>query len=118
MIIGRVLYGVGGESLFVATSTIISIWFEGKELAFAFGIDMAVGCIGMVISNLISPAIFNSSSPSEAFWVGVAMNAFALLSGIGIRYLDRKGHTGRVMTSIRPLHYYQPPCCKMTEVTL
>ena len=38
MIVGRTLYGFGGESLTVAQCTIIANWFIGKELAFAFGL--------------------------------------------------------------------------------
>ena len=32
MLIGRVIYGFGGESVTVATSTLLAIWFQDKEL--------------------------------------------------------------------------------------
>ena len=41
-IIGRVLFGLGGESLNVCQSTIVSRWFFGKELAFALGINITI----------------------------------------------------------------------------
>ena len=35
MLLGRLVYGLGGESLNIAISSILSIWFRGKEIAFA-----------------------------------------------------------------------------------
>lgn len=35
MILGRFVFGLGGESLGIATSIIINKWFVGKELSFA-----------------------------------------------------------------------------------
>lgn len=37
LIIGRVMYGLGGENMSVVQSAIVSKWFVGKELAFALG---------------------------------------------------------------------------------
>lgn len=35
MILGRFIFGLGGESLGIASSIIINKWFVGKELSFA-----------------------------------------------------------------------------------
>ena len=37
MLLGRVVFGLGGECLCVAQSTVVSSWFGEKELAFALG---------------------------------------------------------------------------------
>ena len=37
MLLGRVVFGLGGESLSVSSSALISSWFAGKELALALG---------------------------------------------------------------------------------
>jgi MFS family permease len=37
LIIGRVVYGIGGENMSVVQSAIVSKWFAGKEMAFALG---------------------------------------------------------------------------------
>jgi MFS family permease len=42
MFLGRVLFGFGGESIAVANSSILADWFEGKEVAFAFGLNLSV----------------------------------------------------------------------------
>lgn len=35
MIIGRFIFGLGGESLGISSSIISVVWFGGKELSFA-----------------------------------------------------------------------------------
>jgi nitrate/nitrite transporter NarK len=44
---GRVLFGIGGESLSVAQTRITSKWFKGKELAFALGMEMVFDHVGV-----------------------------------------------------------------------
>lgn len=55
MIAGRILLGLGGESLVVAATTVIAKWFRGRELALAFGIKV-------MIARLASVAADNSAS--------------------------------------------------------
>lgn len=46
MIIGRFIYGLGAESMIVAITTIVARWFKGKELSFAFGLNLTVARLG------------------------------------------------------------------------
>jgi MFS family permease len=46
MITGRLIFGLGAESLIVAITTVIANWFKGKELAFAFGLNLTVARLG------------------------------------------------------------------------
>lgn len=71
MLIGRVIYGFGGESLGVANSAVLAEWFKGKELAFAFGLNLSVARLGSVANNIISPALASSSTVVFALWFGV-----------------------------------------------
>ena len=50
MYLGRVLFGIGSESMIVAQSAITSRWFKGKELAMAFGITLTVSRLGTLFS--------------------------------------------------------------------
>jgi len=59
MAAGRLLFGLGAESLIVAVTTAIAKWFKGKELSFAFGVNLTIARIG-------SFAALNS--PSWASW--------------------------------------------------
>lgn len=46
MAMGRLLFGLGAESLIVAVTTAIAKWFKGKELSFAFGINLTIARLG------------------------------------------------------------------------
>jgi MFS family permease len=91
MLLGRTVYGLGGESISVATSAINSKWFAGKELALAFGINIAVSRLGSVFNNLISPSLANSHSTPVSIWVGVGLNTLSVLCAVIIYYLTKKG---------------------------
>ncbi len=46
MTVGRLIFGLGAESLIVAVTTILARWFKGKELSFAFGINLTIARLG------------------------------------------------------------------------
>ncbi len=46
MAAGRLIFGLGAESLIVAVTTAIAKWFRGKELSFAFGINLTIARLG------------------------------------------------------------------------
>ncbi|MFA6002964.1 MAG: MFS transporter, partial [Elusimicrobiota bacterium] len=46
MAAGRLVFGLGAESLIVAVTTGIAKWFRGKELSFAFGINLTIARMG------------------------------------------------------------------------
>jgi len=46
MATGRLVFGMGAESLIVAVTAAIARWFRGKELSFAFGLNLTVSRLG------------------------------------------------------------------------
>jgi len=46
MAAGRLVFGLGAESLIVAVTTAVAKWFRGKELSFAFGINLMIARLG------------------------------------------------------------------------
>jgi MFS family permease len=46
MLIGRLIFGLGAESMIVAINTIIAKWFKGKNLSFAFGLNLTIARLG------------------------------------------------------------------------
>lgn len=46
MATGRLIFGLGAESLIVAVTTAIAKWFKGKELSFAFGVNLTIARLG------------------------------------------------------------------------
>jgi MFS family permease len=51
MLIARFLLGVGSEPLIVAITTALAKWFKGRELSFAFGINLTIARLGSVAAD-------------------------------------------------------------------
>ena len=62
MAAGRLVFGLGAESMIVSTNTGIARWFKGKELSFAFGVNLTIARLG-------SFAALNSPSWAKAAFV-------------------------------------------------
>jgi len=74
---GRLIFGLGAESLIVAVTTAVAKWFRGKELSFAFGINLMISRAGSLLAQ---------QSPS---WAGFAYNYWRnpLLISVGFAAL-------------------------------
>ena len=46
VLLGRLIFGLGGECLVVGQSAFISAWFHGREVAFALGFVLSVSRLG------------------------------------------------------------------------
>jgi MFS family permease len=46
MATGRLVFGLGSESLIVAVTTALARWFRGRELGFAFGLNLTLARLG------------------------------------------------------------------------
>jgi len=46
MATGRLVFGLGAESLIVAITTALAKWFRGKELSLAFGVNLTIARLG------------------------------------------------------------------------
>ncbi len=51
MIAGRTVLGLGAESMIVAATTALAKWFRGKELSFAFGINLTIARLASVAAD-------------------------------------------------------------------
>jgi nitrate/nitrite transporter NarK len=74
----------------VAQSSIVSVWFKGKELAFALGINMSIARLGSVINADYVPSVYDSSGLGMALTVGFILCLFSLVNAIGLTALDKK----------------------------
>lgn len=72
--------GLGGESYTVANSALLSEWFKGAELAFAFGVNLSLAKLGSVINDVSSPKLAEDVNIVFAFWFGVFLCATAIAS--------------------------------------
>jgi MFS family permease len=49
MLLGRLIFGLGGECIVVGQSAFISAWFQGREIAFALGFILSLSRIGRCV---------------------------------------------------------------------
>ncbi|MBT8039777.1 MAG: MFS transporter [Gammaproteobacteria bacterium] len=52
MLAARFLLGIGAEPLIVAITCALAKWFKGKELAFAFGVNLTIARLGSYTADL------------------------------------------------------------------
>ena len=86
---GRLIFGLGAESMIVAVTTIIARWFKGKELSFAFGLNLTVARLGSFLA-LNSPSWGKSLYEywQSPLWITVYAGAFAFLCVAVYFFLD------------------------------
>ena len=63
---GPVLLGLGSEPLIVAITTALAKWFKGRELSFAFGINLTIARLGSVAAD------WSPTWAKSAYAVGMA----------------------------------------------
>ena len=84
MIAGRVVLGLGAESLIVAVTTALAKWFKGKELSFAFGVNLTIARLASVAADR-SPswahgAFYPQGPEGGASWQGPLL--IAVVAGV------------------------------------
>ena len=86
---GRLIFGLGAESMIVAVTTIIARWFKGKELSFAFGLNLTVARLGSFLA-LNSPTWGKSLYEywQSPLWITVYAGVFAFLCIVVYFFLD------------------------------
>src|SRR5215813_1929310 len=74
MIAGRTVLGLGAESMIVAVTTALAKWFKGKELSFAFGINLTIARLASVAADnspTWAKSVFFPQGPAgEPSWKG------------------------------------------------
>ncbi|KHN69732.1 hypothetical protein CWI42_051360 [Ordospora colligata] len=89
MLIGRFIFGIGGESFAVIQNKLISYEFKGKELGFAMGLFSSIARLGTVANFLITPLLADMFGRMLPCIMGVA------LTFLGLWICFRINHSGR-----------------------
>lgn len=83
MATGRLIFGMGAESLNVAVTAALARWFKGKELSFAFGLNLTICRLGS-FAALNSPTWARAA---YAYWrwpflIALGLSVFCLVGAI------------------------------------
>lgn len=103
MAAGRLVFGMGAESLNVAVTTALARWFRGKELSFALGINLTVSRLG-TFAALNSPTWARSAYADwrTPFLISLAFCALCVI-GAAVYWAmevwaEKNYHLGEVST--------------------
>ena len=110
MATGRLVFGMGAESLIVAVTTAIAKWFRGKELSFAFGINLTIARMGTWLAQNSPTWAKSAYSNWQTPWIiGVAFVTLCVIGPILYwvlevraekRYkLGQAGHADKIVAS-------------------
>ena len=81
MAAGRLIFGLGTESMIVAITVAIGQWFVGRQLGFAFGVNLSIGRAGSYTADM-SPswvASFYARGWQPPLWLSVAFAAVCVV---------------------------------------
>ena len=83
MATGRLIFGMGAESLNVAVTTALARWFRGKELSFAFGLNLTASRLG-TFAALNSPTWARAAYASwrTPFLIALAFSSLCVVGSV------------------------------------
>lgn len=104
MAAGRLLFGLGAESMIVAITTALGQWFAGSALGFAFGLNLSIARAGSYAADM-SPSFAKplyDQGWQPPLWFAFALMAASLLAAIAYWYIDRRAENRYALAHVRP----------------
>lgn len=90
ILIGRMLFGIVGQSTITALSCFVAQWFKGKELSMAFGIAVTFPEFGNALNSLVTPLIYEKTqSLGTPLLFSVFICFISFLCALVAAYIDR-----------------------------
>jgi len=91
MAAGRLVFGLGAESLIVSVTTALARWFKGKELSFAFGVNLTIARLGSYLA-LRSPtwAKFAFDDYRLPLLLSVAFGTFCIVGPLIYWFMEKQ----------------------------
>ena len=91
MAAGRLIFGIGAESLIVSVTVGIARWFKGRELSFAFGVNLTIARLGSFLAlnspTWARPAYENWQWP---LFITVAFATFCVVGALVYWVLENR----------------------------
>ncbi|OMJ75613.1 hypothetical protein SteCoe_25203 [Stentor coeruleus] len=89
-IVGRAVYGCGGESINVSQFNAITKWFSSQQLSISLSIIASVDRLSTAINDLTTPLLASQISLQFSLFFGFFICLLSLTSGIFLSFLDKK----------------------------
>lgn len=90
MLVGRVIFGLGGESMNVAGTAMLVGWFKGYEIALALGLNLSLARLGSVCNDIWSPWLDNKFGLMTTLYFGFLFLVLSSLANFLMIWLDAK----------------------------
>jgi MFS family permease len=82
MVAGRLVLGLGSESLIVAVTTLLGQWFSGRALGLAFGLNLSLARFGSFGADF-SPTVFKplyDAGWQQPLWLAAGLSLLSLVT--------------------------------------
>lgn len=92
MALGRLLFGLGAESMIVAISAGLGQWFRASMLGLALGLNLSFARVGSYAADL-SPTLFRSAYAAgwqPPLWIAAGLVALAVAATVAYWVIDRQ----------------------------
>lgn len=90
MLLGRAVYGVGAEAILVVNNKVLARWFKGKELAFAYGLNLTIMRLGTFLALNIQAPIAKQWGLRHALWFAALLMLAGFSTYFIYLWLERK----------------------------
>ena len=95
MLVGRVIFGLGGENLNVSQMTCVVEWFYKSESSFPMGLTLTISRLGSFLNDVLSPRFAGETkdengklNATNAFKWGFYFSIFSLINVLIMFILD------------------------------
>lgn len=90
MLVGRVLFGLASENLFITLTAFIGKWFKGNELCTAVGFIITLPELASAANSFITPYLYDVSERIICpLFFSVGLCFFSFVCGITLFFIDK-----------------------------
>jgi len=100
--LGRLIFGGGAEMMIVAITVAIGQWFVGRQLGFAFGVNLSIARAGSYLADKSTDWFkpFYDAGWQPPLWLAVAFSALAVVACLVYYMLE--GRAARQYDLVQP----------------
>jgi hypothetical protein len=89
MLSGRLIFGIGSETLEVGQADILNVWFGSHHLSFAMGLSVSLQRAITTTMFNVAPSLVSKTSVPFVFKVGLVVCICGFLSSVLLCYLNQ-----------------------------